>query len=338
MEPFGTKGVRFRDLCERRCTMACRASASCWLRRAENSRFDRWEGDYGVARGARSRSDRRGSVSARFERLRTRVPAAGRGGPGSVSSEPVRSRVRCFERCLRGRFRVGRHRFGSSRPQWWEPSSTAGATAAEHERHDLRARRPTRHRRFDDVPDRGAGVDAAGADRRESGRRAREERSAGDQLPARLLGVTSAERGWSFHGSGVTRWRGACVGLGSMCASSQRADERGCGVARLAHLRLLRPPPPPPKRSYGLEVSVSIPARSRHRWRDPLWRQNQQAERLQRLFPERERVTPSCRTRPESVDSTAGAASAAEGSSRVRMPMTVNKWVAARFRSRRGRR
>ena len=77
-------------VCERRCTVAYRLGKSLVLvgKSFKNSRFTRWERDcVGVAERCAIALDRRGSVSARFERLRTRVQLLV-GGPGSVSSEP----------------------------------------------------------------------------------------------------------------------------------------------------------------------------------------------------------------------------------------------------------
>ena len=77
-------------ICERRCTVAYLRGKTLVLvaKSLENFRFDRWEGDcVGVAERCAIALDRRGRVSARFERLRTRVQLLV-GGPGSVSSEP----------------------------------------------------------------------------------------------------------------------------------------------------------------------------------------------------------------------------------------------------------
>jgi hypothetical protein len=136
-------------------------------------------------------------------------------------------------------------------------------------------------------------------------------------------------------GRGVTRWQDGCVGLGSLCTLVLDSPTDVTVESPLEQ----QPPPPPPqsKRSYGLEVSVSIPGYGvvtggGIRCGAP----SSRASDCRRLFRYRARVT---------LRASAKARRRFEGWSgfcvgtklTCEVPMTVNKWVAARFGSRRGR-
>ena len=211
----------------------------------ENSRFDRWEGDcVGVAERCAIALDRRGSVSARFERLRTRVQLLVGAAQGVSGASLSGLGCGASSDACEADFGWGDSDSAYRGPNGGSRALQLGRRLPAHERHDLRSSwsnpTPSFRRR---CPDRGAAVNAAGADRRESGRRAREERSAGDRLPARLLGV-------AFPPSAVVRL--PRVGRHPLARGLRRTRVRVAVVLntptnvavespRLAHLHLLRP-------------------------------------------------------------------------------------------------
>jgi Divergent InlB B-repeat domain len=327
-------------VCKRRCTVAYRRGKALVLvaKHFENSRFDRWEGDcVGVAERCAIALDRRGSVSATFVRLRARV-ALLIGGPGSVSSEPSglgcgASSGACEADFVRGDTirLIAAPMFGAELYSWGDGCLQTSATTCEL------VVRP----------------DAVASATFRTGARPSTQQALTVENPG-VAHVRSDPPGIDcrpdcsasfppnavvrLHGSRVTRWRGACVGLGSVCTV---VLDTPMNVA--VESPPIGPPPPPPqpqppRRSYGLEVSVSIPGygvvtgggiRCGARTSRP--------SDCKGLFPGRERVT--LRAVPNKKRRFDGWSGFCGGKTLTcQISMITNKWVAARFRSRRGRR
>lgn len=328
-------------VCERRCRVAYRRGKALVLvaKSFENSRFDRWEGDcVGVAERCAIALDRRGSVSARFERLRTRV-ALLVGGPGSVSSEPSGLGCGATSDVCKADFGWGdtirliaAPMLGAELYSWGDGCQRTSATTCElvvRPDADVSATfrtgaQPSTQQALT-VSNPGVAhvrSDPPGIDCRPD---------CAASFPPRAV--------VRLHGSEVTRWRWACVGIGSVCTVVLDTPKNVAVESPPIGPPPPPPPPPPsPKRSYGLEVSVSIPGygvvtgggiRCGARTSRP--------SDCRRLFRERERV--SLRAAPSKKRRFDGWSGFCDGKKLTcPIPMTANKWVTARFRSKRGRR
>jgi hypothetical protein len=328
-------------VCERRCAVAYRRGKALVLvaKSFENSRFHRWAGDcVGVAERCAIALDRRGSVSARFERLPTRI-ALLVSGPGNVSSEPAGLACGASSGTCEAEFGWGETirliagpLSGAELYSWGDGCQRTSATTCElivrpHAVVSATFRTGARPSMQQALTVDNPGVAHVKSD--PPGIDCRPDCSASFPPSAVVR----------LQGSGVTRWRGACVGLGSVCTVV--LDTPTNVAVESPPIGPPPPPPPPPPqgaRSYGLEVSVSMPGygvvtgggiRCGAKTSRP--------SDCRRLFRERERVTlravPGKRRR---FDGWSGFC----GGKKLTCPigMTVNKWVAARFRSRRARR